>query len=345
MANRSKTLKDLAAKLDISVATASRALAGYDRIAVKTRERVAEAAREIGYVPNRAARALVSGRSGFVGLALPVRGYGQEDAFLDEFVAGLASGFGRLGVDLFLTAVPEGKSELAVIQNVVEARRADGLVLARVEEEDARIDYLIEHGFPFVAHGRIIDTKCTYSWFDTDGRTAFSEAFELLYALGHRHFALVTISEPMTFRRERSDGLAGAIARCGDPEIRIDTVASPRFDREARSADIRRLLEPADRPTAIIGLFDGIAISVMQEAAGLGLSIPADLSVVGFGNTPVARHAMPGLTTFDAAVYDAAEEIAAMLTRAIAAPDDLPQTCLRHAPLVPRGSHGPSPRR
>ena len=72
MSGKGKTLKDLAARLDISVATVSRALAGNDRIALKTRERVAAAAREIGYVPNRAARALVSGRSGFVGLVLPM---------------------------------------------------------------------------------------------------------------------------------------------------------------------------------------------------------------------------------------------------------------------------------
>lgn len=87
-----------------------------DIIAVKTREHVAEAARELGYVPNRVARTLLSGQFGFAGLAVPKRGYGEKGAFLEVFVAGFTSGFGRLGVDMILTTVPEGKSELSLIQ-------------------------------------------------------------------------------------------------------------------------------------------------------------------------------------------------------------------------------------
>jgi LacI family transcriptional regulator len=343
MPGKGKTLKDLAARLDISVATASRALAGHDRIALSTRERVAAAAREIGYVPNRAARALVSGRSGFAGLALPVRGYGVEDAFLGEFVSGLTAGLGREGIDLFLTAVPEGKAELAILQNIVESRRADGLVLARIAEQDPRVDYLIARRFPFVAHGRLRDPEPRFPWLDTDGRAAFAEAFELLYALGHRRFGFVTIAEPMTFRRHRAAGLTDAIDRRGDPEVRLERAAAPRFDRVARQAAIRGLLDRPDRPTAVIGLFDGLAVAVLEEAARLGLAVPGDLSVVGFDNTPAAAHAPPGLTTFDAAIHDCAEAIAGMLARAIAAPDAPPETRLIRPALVLRGSHGPAP--
>lgn len=345
MSGKGKTLKDLAAKLDISIATASRALAGHGRIALKTRERVAQAAREIGYVPNRAARALVSGRSGFAGLALPARGQEIDNAFLGEFVAGLTAGFGRTGVDLFLTSVPHDKTELSVIQNIVEARRADGLVLNRVAEEDARIDYLLDRGFPFVAFGRVRDETRAFSWLDTDGHAAFAEAFDLLYALGHRRFGLVSITEPIAFRRRRAAGLAEAIARRGDPGVRLETVASPRFDRAARSAAILRLLDRPDRPTAVIGLFDGVAVSVMEAAGLLGLAIPGDISVIGFDNTPDAGHTSPGLTTFDAAIHDSAEEIAAMLVRAVGRPDAPPETKLIRPTLVARGSHGPMRRR
>lgn len=345
MSGKGKTLKDLAAKLDISVATASRALAGHDRIALKTRERVAEAAREIGYVPNRAARALVSGRSGFAGLALPVRGHGLGDAFLGEFVSGLAAGLGRAGIDLFLAAVPEGKAELAVIQNVVETRRADGLVLARIAEEDPRVDYLISRRFPFVTFGRLRDESRRLSWLDTDGHAAFSEAFDLLYALGHRHFGLVTIDEPMTFRLHRAAGLKDAIARRGDPGVRLDVVASPRFDLHARMAKIHSLLDRPDRPTAVLGLFDGLALSVVEAAARLGLSAPGDLSVIGFDNTHAATLCQPGLTTFDAAIHDSAETIAGMLARAVADRNAPPETRLTRAEFAPRGTHGPAPRR
>lgn len=343
MSERGKTLKDLATRLEISVATVSRALAGHQRIALATRERVAKAAREIGYVPNSAARALVSGRSGFVGLTLPVGRHGLEDSFLGEFVSGLSAGLGRAGIDLFLAAVPDGKSELAVIRNVVETRRADGLVLARVTEVDPRVDYLIERGFPFVAHGRLLDESRPYPWLDTDGHAAFAEAFELLYGLGHRHFGFVTIDEPMTFRGHRAAGVADAIVRRGDPEVRLDVITAPRFDRAARSAEIRRLLDRSDRPTAVLGLFDGLAIAVLAEAAGLDVRVPDELSVIGFGDTPAAAHTVPGLTTFEARIHESAEAIAAMLAAAIANRAAQPQTRLVRAQLTLRGSHGPAP--
>lgn len=345
MSSTVTTLKDLATRLDISVATASRALAGHHRIAPETRERVAEAAREIGYVPNRAARALVSGRSGFAGLALPIRRHGMEDAFLGELVSGLTTGFGRKGVDLFLAAVPEGKSELAVIRNIVETRRADGLVLARISEQDPRVDYLIERGFPFVSFGRLLDQTRAFPWVDTDGRLAFGEAFNLLYGLGHRSMGFVTITEPMTFRHHRATGIAEAIAHKADPHVRLATIASPRFDRAARAAEIRRLLGRPDRPTAVIGLFDDVATVVIEEALKLGLTVPGDLSVIGFDNIPEAGHTMPGLTTFDAGIHARAEEIAELLVRIIAAPDARPETRLVRPALVLRGSHGPAPRR
>jgi LacI family transcriptional regulator len=341
MPGRSKTLKDLAAKLDVSVATVSRALAGSERIAAATRERVAAAAREIGYVPNRAARALVSGRSDFAGLVLPIRGHGFEDPFLGELVSGLGAGLAAHGIDLFLAAVPEGKSELSVIEHIVEARRADGLVLARTAEDDARVAFLLRRGFPFVTHGRTRN-PAGYAWLDTDGEAAFAEAFDLLYGLGHRRFGLVTIAEPMNFRRLRAAGLEGAIARRGDPDVRLVTVASPRFDRATRVAAIHRLLARPDRPTAILGLFDGLAIAVMEEAARLGLRIPGDLSVIGFDDIPTAAHAPPGLTTFDARIHDGAVEIAGMLVRAMA-PRSGPETQLIRPRLVARGSHGPAP--
>ncbi len=343
MSGSGRTLKDLAGRLGISVATASRALAGHERISLKTRERVVAAAREIGYAPNRAARALVSGRTGFVGLVLPIRGPGHKDPFLGELVTGLGEGLAGHGIDLFLAMLPSGQSELSVVEHLVRDRRADALVLARVSEEDPRINFLLEQGFPFVAHGRLLEPAMPYCWVDTDGRAAFAEAFELLYGLGHRHFGLVTISEPMTFRRLRGQGLEEAVASRGDPSVRLDVAMSPRFDRALREKEIRNLLTRPDRPTAVIALFDGLAVAVLEEAARLGLRVPRDLSVIGFDNVPIAEHVPPGLTTFEASIHACAVEIAGMVVRRLSKPDSAPETHLVRPTLVARGSHGPVP--
>lgn len=342
---RTATLRQLAEGLGLSVATVSRALAGSPMIAEATRARVAAAAAAAGYMPNRAARALVSGRSGFAGLVLPIRGYGLEDPYFGEFVAGLTGGLSARGMDLFLAAVPEGQSELSVIRHIVETRRADGLVLGRTTEDDPRVAWLAGSGFPFVTHGRTLLPEVAHPWLDTDGAAAFAEVFELLYGLGHRHFALMTIAEPMTFRRHRAEGLAAAVRAKGDPSVRIETISTPRFDRAARAAAIGALLARPDRPTAVIGLFDGLALSVLQAAHASGLAVPRDLSVTGFDDVPAAAQVPPGLTTFDTAVADSAAEIAGMLMRAIEAPQALPETRLIVPRLVLRGSHGPAPAR
>lgn len=342
---RPKTLKELASRLNLSIATVSRALAGHETIALATRQRVAEAAREIGYVPNSAGRMLVSGRSGFVGMSLAIRGPNLVDSFLGEFVTGLGEGLVERGNDLILATAASGQSEVDVLRHLVQSGRADGIVVTRIEETDARVGYLLQSGIPFVTHGRLLDSDRTYSWVDTDGASAFGEAFDMLYDLGHRHFGLVTISEPMTFRHLRQDGLAAAMAQRGDPSVRLDVVTAPRFDRGARIQAINKLLQADERPTAILGLFDELALTVLEEAARLGLSVPRDLSVVGFDNIAAAAYAPPGLSTFEASIRDCAREASRILISIIADSKAGPLTHLIQPKLTLRASHGPAPRR
>jgi LacI family transcriptional regulator len=230
-----------------------------------------------------------------------------------------------------------------VLRHVVESRRADGVVITRIAEADERVSYLHKRKFPFVAHGRLLDSAIAYNWLDTDGAHAFAEAFDMLYALGHRRFGLLTISEPMTFRHLRQDGLAAAIARRGDPSVRLDVATAPRFDRGARIQAVNRLLQGTERPTAIICLFDELALTLMEEAARAGLSVPRDLSVVGFDNILASAYVAPGLTTFDASIRQCAREIAEMLFTVIVEQPDEPLTRLIRPTLVARASHGPAP--
>ncbi len=343
MEDSRKTLKGLAERLDLSIATVSRALAGHEQIALETRHRVAEAAREYGYVPNVAARMLVSGRSGFVGLVMPIHGPTIVDSYFGEFITGLGEGLTEHGQDLFLATVPQGQPELPVLRHVVESGRADGIILTRIAEADERVAFLTRRNFPFVAHGRLRDSDLRYHWHDVDSGRAFAQAFDLLYDLGHRHFGLVTISEAMTFRYLRESGLHDAAVRRGDPDIRIDTVSAPRFDRGAMVHAINQMLTAPVRPTAIIGLFDEIALTVMEEAARAGISIPQELSVIGYDNIKAGAYSRPGLTTFDASIRNAAREMADMLMMVIATRPKEPLTRLIEPEFVARASHGLAP--
>ena len=341
--SKARTLSDVAGRLGLSVATVSRALADHEQIAPATRERVAQAAREMGYVPNRAARALVSGRSGFVGFVLPLRGPGLADQFLGQFLGALAEGVGARGLDLLISAVPRGKSELRQLDSLATSAGVDGLVLGRIGTADARVALLQKLGLPFVTHGRLLDSEEGYTWLDTDGAAAFAEAFEMLHALGHRRFGFLTIDDPMTFAQLREGGLRAAIDRRADPEVSLRVVAAPRYDAPARAGAVAAMLAGADRPTAVLALFDGLAMDLLTEAGRAGLSVPDDLSVIGFDNVPAAAYAPPGLTTFDARIEDCATTIAGMLADRLADPSS-PHTGRLVKPLpVLRGSHGAAP--
>lgn len=342
---RATSLKELASVLDLSVATVSRALGGYADISPKTRERVQRTARELGYVPNVAGRMLVSGRSGFVGLVIKMRGPDFVDAYLGATVTGLSEGLAARGSDLMIATAPEQEPEIEVLRRLVQSRRVDGVVLTRIAEDDPRVRFLLDQGLPFVALGRTLAPLAPHPWIDVEGEAAFAEAFARLHALGHRHFGLVTISDPMTFARNRESGLAAAIAALGDPSVRLTQVSAPRYDADGHRAGIHRMLTAPDRPTAILGLFDELALAVLQAAAGIGLAVPDDLSVIGFDNVPASAYAVPGLTTFEPGNRDIGRAAADMLAGQLAGPSGPPPFLLRRATLVERGSHGPAPDR
>jgi len=336
------TLKELAAELDVSVATVSRALGGYKDISLRTRDRVAAKAQEMGYVPNSAGRMLVSGRSGFVGLVLPIRGPNLVDTFLGEFVTGLGEGLKSHGSDLFLATVLETQSELAVLQHVVESGRADGVILNRIEENDERVHYLQSKRFPFVSHGRILGEDVDLNWLDTDGAAAFHGAFGMLYELGHRRFGVIKTANPMTFSHYRSEGLVRAIKEKGDPQLELEEISANRFVAE----DIRRvcveILTSENRPTAVLCVLDEIALVLMEEAARLGISIPDELSIIGFDNLEKSSYVQPGLTTFDQNIRSCAREITDMLMEVIKRRPANGLNKLVVPKLICRASHGPA---
>ena len=339
MARRS-SLKRIAAELGLSVTTVSRALGGYPDVAEETRARIRETAERLGYVPNTAGKALVTGRSGFVALLLPRSAERAIDPFLGEFVGGLGEGLAERGRDLNLAVVPRGRTELDVLRHVVESGRADGVVLTRIAEDDARVEFLLERGFPFITHGRTLDARRRYSWVDTDGGAAFAEAFELLHGLGHRRFGLVSIDEPMTFRLTRESGLEEAIAARADSDVSLAVTRVGRFGARGRAEAVEAMLRAEPRPSAVLALTDGIALTVLEVAASLGLAVPEDLSVVGFDDLPAAAWAPPGLTTFDQRTHETAVELAHTLVEIVDG-DTAEQHRLLRPRLVERGSHGP----
>ena len=335
-------LKDLAESLGLSVTTVSRALGGHDDVSQETQQRVQSKAEQMGYVPSRAGRMLVSGATRSICLVVPAYDPSFIDPFLGAFVAGLGEGLARHDLDLFIATVSRGQSELEVIQNIINTGRADGLVIARTESNDPRVRFLIDQNFPFVAHGRAKQETRPYAWYDSDGEKAFETATELLIELGHRCFAFLGIEEPLGFAGYRLSGLEKSLAKAGLKLAPSHRITTPRGDRDSILVACHQVIDLDPRPTAVLAVVDELALRLLDVAAERDVSVPDDMSVIGFDNLPVSAYAKPALSTFDHEPGMSASHVADMLAKQIETSSGTRDTVLAPVRFVPRASHGPA---
>ena len=227
-------------------------------------------------MPSRVGRMLVSGRTDFIGMVLPVRDGHLMDSFLGEFVAGLSEGLTVRGRDLFIATAPRLHGEADVVRHIIAGDRADAIVLNRTEIDDERVRVLVNRQFPFVAHGRLLTGANDFPWFDTDGEAAFAQATRMLLDLGHRRFGLVTINEPFTFAHLRRRGLEKALAEAGlELPARRGALGADGGRGGGRGGGAVSSCRATTRPTAIFGVTDTQAIAVLKAAAARSIPVPA----------------------------------------------------------------------
>ncbi|HZY67656.1 MAG TPA: LacI family DNA-binding transcriptional regulator [Devosia sp.] len=344
-ARRPVRLKQLAFDLGLSVTTVSRALAGYDDVSKVTRRRVVEAAEACGYLEAKVAgRPRGALQHGAVGMLLPLHGTEIIDPNVTRLVAGLSNGLMRRGRDLLLSTVQPGQDDLTVLRHLVDSRRVDGVVMHRLTQNDPCVRYLTERDFPFVTLGRVLEPHAPHSWFDMDAETGFAEATELLLQLGHTRIAVFGPAEPFSYAALRRHGVERALARVGHSILPQHNVKAPVPDPTAIAHAANRLLLGPERPTAVLGILDKYALAVLAAADQIGLLVPRDLSVIGFGDIPEASASRPQLSTFAQHSRDNGEMLADMIVNLIDDGDAV-RTSLVPVDFLPRGSHGPAPRR
>ncbi len=206
------TLRTLAAETGFAVATVSRALANDPKIAESTREIVAEAARRLSYVPDRAAQRLRTGRTKVISLILDP--HHEILGFTNELIDGLSGVL--VGTGYHLTVFPQtvGADTLAPIQHVVRNNLADGVIFSRTREDDHRARFLMERGFPFACHGRThLPTPHTFVDFDNE---AFAyEAATRLADRGARRICLISPPRHYTFAGHLQAGVRRAAEERG----------------------------------------------------------------------------------------------------------------------------------
>ncbi len=333
------TLKDLAAKLDLSITTVSRALAGYSDVAEATRQRVLQAAEEMGYIPDATARRLQKGRTDTIGFVIPTQGPRFSDPFFSELLAGIGNEAARHSFDLLVsTRPPDSRQEQDAYRRVAEGRLVDGLLVVRTRVKDARIIYLSELGFPFVAFGRS-DLDVEFCHVDENGFGGMNLVGQHLIDLGHRRLAYISAPDNLMFCSDRRSGLEAALERNG-LSVPSEYVMVGDLTQHGGFQAMEKLLELSTHPTAVIACNDLMALGAISAAQKRGLLVGRDIAVTGFDDIPLAEHSHPPLTTVRQPIYDIGRRICDMLIQLIQGEELAERHVLLQPQLVIRESCG-----
>lgn len=285
------SLRQIAQNLGLSITTVSRALAGYSDVSAATRQRVQAEAERIHYVPNEVARRLQRGRADALGFVVPGN-HGFDDRFFLNIIAGVWSRLGDSGVDLLVMAAAEGPGETRAYRRLVEGGRIDGLILPRVREQDPRIEYLCEVGFPFVAFGADPALGRSVPWMDIDTEQAMALALDHLVGLGHVRIGFVGPDKPYRFARARE---AAFLKGAADRKLEASTLVGS-IDEAGGYDTVSRAIEARVLPTALIAATDRIGVGATRALRDAGVKVGSDVSILTFGDSPVVQFADPRLT-------------------------------------------------
>lgn len=300
---RRPTIADIARQAGLTKAAVSFALNDQPGVSQATRERVLAIAREIGWQPNSAARALTDGRAGAFGLVIdrPAGMLGVEPFFM-QLVAGIQ---GELATDrsaLLFTVAEDYHAEIELHRTWWAQRRVDGVLLVDLHIDDPRVPVLEELGLPAVVVGAPEGSGSLPS-VSTDEAAGARKIVEHFAELGHRRIGHVTGMADLWHTRLRTEALVEAATGAG---IEVTRVAAD-YTAEAGARATRTLLHRRARPTAVIYDNDLMAVSGLGEAQRMGLAVPQELSIAAWDDSVLCRTVNPTLTALshDVAAYGA----------------------------------------
>jgi DNA-binding LacI/PurR family transcriptional regulator len=286
------TIRDIAERAGVSKGAVSYALNGRPGVSDTTRERILAIARDLGWYPNRAARALSAARADACGLVLarPARTIALEPFFM-EFIAGVESELATRSVALTIQLVRDVDEEIAVYQRWWGEHRVDGVLMVDLRIDDPRVDELVRLGLPAVVVGGPLENGALPAVFHDEGSVVV-EAVQYLAALGHTRIAQVTGVGEFVHTAQRSAAFARATADLG---LRADVLETD-YSAESGARATRRLLSLPDPPTAIVYDSDLLAVTGLGVVQQMGFSVPDDVSIIGWDDSLISQVVHPPLT-------------------------------------------------
>lgn len=325
------SIRDIAKYAGASVTTVSRVINNSGYVSAATRFRVEQAIADLAFTPSASARRMRSGSSRMVGVVLPA----LDVPFFGILAHVIERELFRRGLQALICCTDESADQEAQYISMLLSQQVDGVLAASVLEDSAQYQRLVDAGVPIVAIDRALP-GLSVKRVAADHHLGGRMMAEHLLGLGHRRFAVIGApqhSPPVQAR------VQGAVQRLAEAGLGAQVVLGPAHDFDACRALAAGILTGGERPTALIGTTDIAAIGAVHAAIGAGLSVPGEISVIGFDDLPESRYVLPALTTIAQPLREIGTQAVAQLVAQMAGEEiTLPELSLR---LVLRDTTAP----
>ncbi|QKV94831.1 LacI family DNA-binding transcriptional regulator [Streptomyces sp. NA02950] len=289
------TLEEVAVRAGVGRGTVSRVINGSPRVSDRTRVAVQQAVAELGYVPNRVARALAANRADAVALVIPepeTRLFAEP--YFSDIIRGVGAELADTDLQLLLTLIRTPK-ERQRFADYLAAHRVDGVLLVSVHADDPLPELLERIEIPAVLSGRRSAHE-SVAYVDSDNTGGARAAVEHLVERGRSTVATITGPLDMYVAQCRLDGYRAALRAAGR-EVDPALAATADFTEEGGRRAMRDLLDRRPGLDAVFAASDVMAAGARQVLREAGRRVPEDVALVGFEDSAVARHMDPPLTS------------------------------------------------
>lgn len=302
------TIKEVAARARVSVATVSRVLNGKGPVREDTWQRVLEVAQDMRYVPHGVARSLSTRQSNTIGVVLPDL-YGE---FFSEVIRGIDLAARRAGYHILLSGSHSETEEMSAVLSAVRGR-VDGLIVMSPDLEATELCSSLPEGMPLVLLNCLTKEGCAIT---IDNYGGAYQMVRHLTALGHRRIAFLRGPDRNVDACERLRGYRDAMHRFVTRQTSALELPGE-FTEESGYEAGKQILELSPRPTAIFAANDAMAIGALYALRMAGTDVPAEIAVAGFDDIPIARYVNPPLTTVSVAIAELGRRAFELLMRVI----------------------------
>lgn len=326
------TIKDVARESDVSIATVSRAINGHGGVTDETRARIVAIAARMRYVPDSAARSLITGRTHTIGVLLP----DLHGEFFSEIIRGIDQK-ARLGKwHLLVTGVHDSADDAAQAIRALRGR-VDGLLIMSPHANAAFLEANLNPETPTVLMNTRV-SRNTHSAILVDNRGGAHAIMKHLVSMGHRRIAFLTGPEKNFDAVERLQGYRDALRELMSGAS--EQVLQGDFSEDSGYRVGKSLASSGRLPDAVFAANDSMAIGCLFALKEAGLNVPADIALAGFDDIPIARFMSPPLTTVHVTIADLGARALDRLTGEIATPGNRHSTETLATELVVRASSG-----